>query len=55
MSTFVSKLEIHIVSKVVTHKISFNLNSSKNQIWFIWALKVRQVIETMNMQLICLI
>jgi hypothetical protein len=30
------KLEIHVISKVLTHKISLILNSSKNHIynWF---------------------
>jgi len=49
---FVSKLEVHIISNVVMHKILLTLNSFENHIWLIWALKVKKIIQTMNMQLI---
>jgi hypothetical protein len=41
---FVSKLEIHIVLEVITHKISLTLNSFKNHIKLIWALKTKPII-----------
>jgi hypothetical protein len=37
---FVSKLEAHIVSKIVTHKISLILDFIKNHIQVIWDLKL---------------
>ncbi len=41
---FVLELEIHIVSKVVTCKISFILSSSKTHIQLIWNLKIKPII-----------
>jgi len=35
------KLEIHKVSKVVTHKIALISNSSKYHIYLIWALTLK--------------
>lgn len=37
---FVSKLEVDIVSKIVTHKISLILDFIKNHIQVIWDLKL---------------
>jgi hypothetical protein len=42
---FVSKLKVHIVSKVATHKISLILNFVKNHIKLIWGLKIRSIIN----------
>jgi hypothetical protein len=41
---FVSKLEVHIVLELATHKIPLILNSSRNHIKLIWALKIRPII-----------
>jgi hypothetical protein len=35
----VSKLEVHIISKTITHKIMFTIIIILNHIWFIWDLK----------------
>ncbi len=41
---FTSKLEVHIVAKVISHKISLTLNFFKDHLWCIWTFKVKQVI-----------
>ncbi len=36
----IPKLEVHIISKVITHNISFTSNYLKNCMWLIWALRI---------------
>jgi hypothetical protein len=48
---FMANLELRIVSKVTTHKISLTLNNFKDHISLIWASKLKEIIKIMNMKL----
>jgi len=49
---FVANLELHILTKVITHTISFTLNNFKNHIYMmIWDSNLKEVTIIMNMKL----